>query len=387
MRIGVGWTAVAGAVAALACTPSEEREAPPLASRPDTAEETAAAAEPVSFALETVVEGLETVWDMTWGPDGILWISERGGRISRVDVAARTVERVGQLQVTERGESGLMGLALHPDFPAAPWVYAVHSYSAGGGIRNRLVRMRWEGGRLGAPQTLLDDVPGGTNHDGSRLAFGPDGMLYMTTGDAGSARLAQDRGSLAGKILRLTPEGRPAPGNPFGDAIFSLGHRNPQGLVFHPETGALYASEHGPDTDDEVNLIERGRNYGWPDVRGFCDSASERAFCAANAVVEPVEAWTPTVAVAGADFYRGDRFPEWRGSLLVTALRGESLFRLTLTPDGRRAASSERLLQGELGRIRDVAVGPDGAVYLATSNRDGRGRPARGDDRIVRLVP
>jgi glucose/arabinose dehydrogenase len=247
--------------------------------------------------------------------------------------------------------------------------------------------MRWEGGRLGTPQTLLDDVPGGTNHDGSRLAFGPDGMLYMTTGDAGNARLAQDRSSLAGKILRLTPDGRPAPGNPFGDAVWTLGHRNPQGLVFHPGTGVLYATEHGPNTDDEVNLIERGRNYGWPDVRGYCDSGGERDFCAANEVVEPVEAWTPTVAVAGADFYDGDVFPEWRGSLLVTALRGESLFRLTLTSDGRRAASTERLLEGELGRIRDVLVGPDGTVYLATSNRDGRGRPRGGDDRIVRLTP
>jgi glucose/arabinose dehydrogenase len=324
---------------------------------------------------------------MAWTPDGELWISERGGRISRVDLGARRATPVGELPVTERGESGLMGIAFHPDFPGTPWVYAAHSYAAGGGVRNRLVRMRYDGSRLEAPETLLDGLPGNANHDGSRLAVGPDRMLYMTTGDAGSAQLAQDRGSLAGKVLRLTLDGAPAPGNPFGTAVWSYGHRNPQGLVFRPGTDVLYASEHGPNSDDEVNVIERGRNYGWPTVRGFCDTADERAFCAANDVVEPVTTWTPTIGTAGADFYHGDVFPQWRGNLLVTSLRGESLFRIELGADGRRAATIERLLQGELGRIRDVLVGPDGALYLATSNRDGRGNPRAGDDRVVRLLP
>ncbi len=239
---------------------------------------------------------------------------------------------------------------------------------------------------MGPPQTLIDGIPGARNHDGSRLAFGQDGFLYVTTGDAGSARSAQDMNSLAGKILRVSVDGRPAPGNPFGNSIWTSGHRNPQGLVFQPGTGRLYAIEHGPATDDEVNVIVGGGNYGWPAVAGFCDQSDERAYCAAHAVVEPVEAWTPTVGTSGADFYGANAIPGWRGSLLVTSLRGAALWRIQLSPDGRRSVRSERLLQGQLGRLRDVLVGSDGAVYLATSNRDGRGSPGPDDDRIVRLV-
>ena len=337
--------------------------------------------------VETVAKGLRTVWDMVWAPDGEMWISERGGRISRVDVGSGRVTVVGEVAVTEVSESGLMGLALHPDFPSTPLVYAVHSYRGDGGIRNRLVRMSYREGRLGPPETLLDGLGGAGNHNGSRLAVGPDRLLYMTMGDAGDRDRAQDQRSLSGKILRLTLDGKPAPGNPFGNEVWSWGHRNPQGLVFQPGTGALYASEHGPDSDDEINRIERGRNYGWPEVAGFCDRQEERRFCQANGVVEPVQAWTPTVGISGADFYAGDLISGWRGSLLATSLRGASLFRVPLTPDGRRSTGSERLLQGELGRLRDVLVGPDGAVYLATSNHDGRGRPGPEDDRIVRLRP
>lgn len=342
----------------------------------------------VALGVETVAASLETVWDMTWGPDGQIWITERSGRISRVHVGTGEVTLVGELSVAEVSESGLMGLALHPDFPDEPWVYAVHSYRAGDDdIRNRLVRMRYVGDRLGAPETLIDGIAGNGNHNGARLAVGPDRLLYMSMGDAGERSRAQDRSSLNGKILRLTLDGDPAPGNPFDDEVWSWGHRNPQGLAFQPGTNVLYAVEHGPSTDDEVNRIERGRNYGWPLVRGFCDTPEEAEFCAGNDIVEPVEAWTPTVGTAGADFYDSDVIPGWRGSLLVTALRGESLFRITLTPDGHQAASTERLFEGELGRLRDVLVAPDGAVYLATSNRDGRGDPAEDDDRIVRVTP
>lgn len=336
--------------------------------------------------VETVAGDLDTVWDMTWGPGGEIWFTERGGRVSTVDPESGVVTVVGEIDVRERGEGGLMGLALHPDFPQVPWVYAAHTYDTGGGAGNRLVRMRFQDGRLETPETLLDGLAGAGNHNGSRLAIGPDRMLYMTMGDAGRRSRAQDREDLNGSILRLTLEGAPAPGNPFGNEIWTWGHRNPQGLAFQPGTGRLYAAEHGPDTDDEVNLVEAGGNYGWPEVRGYCDTPEEREFCRSAEVVEPVEAWTPTVGIAGADFYRGDAIPGWDGSLLVTSLRGASLFRLTLGGDGRRAVSTERLLQGELGRLRAVLVGPDGAVYLATSNRDGRGRPGAGDDRIVRLT-
>lgn len=331
-----------------------------------------------SAQVQTVASGLDTPWDLAWGPDGAMWFTERPGRVSRVDVATGKVTLVGEIEVAEVSESGLMGMAFHPDFASQPYVYFAHSYRALLGVRNRLIRMRYVSGHLTEPETLLDDIPGAGNHNGSRLAIGPDRMLYMTTGDAGDAAAAQNRKSLAGKILRLTLDGKPAPGNPFGNPIWSYGHRNPQGLAFQPGTDVLYAVEHGPSEADEVNVIDRGGNYGWPEVRGACDGETERTFCVANHVTEPVVEFTPTLGTAGAAF-------DGPGTLLVTALAGGVLLRITLTPDGRRAASVERLHQGEFGRIRDVLVGLDGAVYIATSNRDGRGSPAASDDRILRV--
>ncbi len=354
---------------------------------------TNAAADPAApggaLRVETVVTGLDTPWDLAWGPDGYVWVSERPGRIWRVDPATGERTLVGELDVTEAGESGLMGLAFHPDFATEPWVYAAHSYRRGGGIRNQLVRMRYDGSRLGPPEPLLLEIPGNQIHDGSRLAVGPDGLLYMTTGDAGDGSRAQDLGSTAGKILRLTLDGRPAPGNPFGSAVYSYGHRNPQGLAFHPVTGRLYEAEHGPGESDEVNLIREGGNYGWPDVHGACDGGSraEAEFCREHEVVEPLAEWTPTVALSGLAVYTSDRIPEWTGSLLVTSLGGNTLFRLGLSEDGAAVVEREELYRGQFGRLRDVLVAPDGIVYLATSNRDGRGRPADTDDRILRISP
>jgi glucose/arabinose dehydrogenase len=338
----------------------------------------ALAPETQALQVRTVASGLDTPWDLAWGPDGDLWVTERPGRISRVSVATGQVTLLGELKVAEVSESGLMGMAFHPDFSAQPYVYLAHSYRSAFGIQNRLVRMRYANGRLTDPQTLLDDIPGAGNHNGSRLVIGPDRMLYVTTGDAGDGSRSQDLKSLAGKVLRLTLDGKPAPGNPFGNAVWSSGHRNPQGIAFQPGTAALYSAEHGPSEADEVNVVERGRNYGWPEVRGACDTDAERTFCAANTVMEPVAEFTPTLGVAGAAFVSRD-------TLLVTALSGRVLLRITLTSDGRRAAHIERLHAGEFGRIRDVLVGPDGAIYVATSNRDGRGSPAVDDDRILRI--
>ena len=345
---------------------------------------------PTELRVETVVTGLDTPWDLAWGPDGQIWVSERGGRISRVNPTTRQRTTAGQVpDVVESGESGLMGLAFHPEFATQPFVYAAHTYATGGGLRNRLVRMRWDGQTLGSPEVLLTNIPGSGIHDGSRLVFGADRLLYMTTGDAASADLAQDRASLAGKVLRLTPTGQPAPGNPFGSAVYSVGHRNAQGLVFHPTTGTLYVTEHGPGDNDEVSVIVAGRNYGWPTVHGFCDDdiGNERNFCQANDVVEPLAAWTPTIAPAGADIYVADLIPQWKGSLLFTSLKGTALYRLALSADGLRVTSRETLFQGRFGRLRDVLVAPDGTVYLATSNRDGRGSPSAEDDRIIRVRP
>ena len=339
---------------------------------------------------ETLVTGLDTPWDLAWGPDGRIWVTERGGRISRVDPESGQRTTAGQVpDVAQSGESGLMGLTFHPDFGTQPYVYVAHSYLQNGSLRNRLVRMRWDGQSLGTPEVLLANIPASSIHDGSRLAIGPDRLLYMTTGDASNGDLAQDRSVHAGKVLRLTLSGQPAPGNPFGTAIYSYGHRNPQGLVFHPTTGALYSTEHGPSDNDEVNIVLAGRNYGWPTVHGTCDDdiGSERAFCQANNVVEPIATWTPTIAPSGADFYTANLIPQWKGSLLFTSLKGSALYRLTLSADGQRVTAKETLFDDQFGRLRDVLVTPDGSVYLATSNRDGRGNPSADDDRIIRIRP
>lgn len=356
--------------------PDAERTAPPLQWQRQ-------------LRVETLVTGLDTPWDLAWGPDNLIWVTERPGTISRVNPRTGAIARVGRLDVTERGESGLMGLAFHPDFPQTPYVYLAHSYSSLGRIRNRLVRLRFDGTALGDPVTLLEGIPGNSNHNGSRLTVGPDRMLYMTTGDAGRAARAQDRGSVAGKVLRFQLDGRRPAGNPFDSFVYSYGHRNPQGIVFHPQTGDLYIAEHGPETNDEVNRVVLGGNYGWPAVHGFCDGdrRGEESYCRANEVVEPVTVWTPTVGVSGADFYDSDLIPGWRGNLLVTSLQGGTLFRLVLSVDGGEVVQREALFRNQFGRLRDVLVGPDGGVYLATSNRDGRGNPAPSDDRILRILP
>jgi len=341
------------------------------------------------FHFETLTSKLDTPWDLEWGPDGFIWFTERKGTVSRVHTVSGQITRVGQIDVVEVSESGLMGMAFHPDFATQPYVYLVYSYESDRGIQNRLVRMRYNGTSLSSQEILLDQIPGGRNHNGSRLAVGPDRLLYMTTGDARNSSLSQNRDSLAGKVLRLTLEGRPAPGNPFGNTVYSYGHRNPQGIVFHPETGALYITEHEPSDNDEVNRIIMGGNYGWPKVRGFCDGDvwGEKAFCNRHRVMEPMAAWTPTVAPSGLDFYNAGLIPGWKGSLLFTTLRGKALFRLQLSADGNRVVEREVHFKGQFGRLRDVLVGPQGELYLATSNRDGRGRPGSRDDRILRLKP
>ena len=315
------------------------------------------------FDATVVTSGLDTPWDMTWGPDSIIWVSERGGHISRVDPKSGRRTKAGEVSdVAQRGEGGLMGIALHPDFPRVPWLYAMHTYD-GGGTHNRLVRLRWTGSRLEGQQTLIDGMPGGYIHNGSRIAVGPDRMLYITTGDAGSAGVAQDSTSLAGKILRLDLEGKAPADNPFRSPVWSWGHRNGQGLVFH--NGMLYETEHGPGSNDEVNLIRKGGNYGWPnaDARG----------------VAALTSWTPTVAIAGADFLGDD--------LLATSLSGRTLWRMTLSSDGTRITNRTPILSGVYGRLRDVLVAGNGDIYICTSNRDGRGAPADSDDRIIRLTP
>ena len=329
--------------------------------------------------VEEVVGGLEVPWALAFLPDGSFLVSERPGRILWVQGGRASL--YAELPVYHRGESGLLGLALHPQFPREPYLYAYRTVEEGG-LRNQVVRLRHQGNRGVLDRVVLDGIPARSHglHSGGRLAFGPDGMLYVTTGEVYERELAQDLSSLGGKVLRITPEGKPAPGNPFLNRsgarpeIYSYGHRNPQGLAWHPRTGELFASEHGPSGEqgfgyDEVNLVVPGGNYGWPQVVGRGDDPRYR---------DPLYFWPEGFPPGNLAF--------WRGDLYVAGLRGQALLRLVLEGDKGhwRVARVETALSG-FGRLREVRVGPDGALYVTTSNRDGRGQVRPNDDKVLRL--
>ncbi len=334
----------------------------------------------------TLISGLDTPWEILWGPDNFLWFTERQGTVSRMDPAngQRTIILTID-DVFEYGEGGLLGMALHPDFQVQPYVYLVYNYTSGSSIKERLVRYSWDGNSLANQETLIEGISANSYHDGSRLVFGPDGKLYMSTGDAGNTGNSQNMNSLSGKILRINPDGSVPDDNPFsGSYVWSSGHRNAQGLTFSPD-GILYSSEHGPDTDDELNIIETGRNYGWPQVAGFCDLPAETDFCNENNVREPLVVWTPTLAVAGISHYDHPDIPEWQNSILMTSLKAGKLVSLKLSGNGMAVVEQADWFVNHYGRLRDICVSPDGRVFLAVSNRDGRGTPRPGDDRIVEI--
>ena len=338
-------------------------------------------ADGVRFTVETIATALEIPWSMAFAPDGRLFITERPGRVRILDIGAGASELALTLDdVYTQGEAGLLGLALDPQFSDNGLVYLYQSARlAGGGEVNRVVRYREVGSRLAERVVLLDNIPAAPIHDGGRLRFGPDGLLYITTGDAASTELAQDLASTAGKILRINRDGTTPGGNPFGSPIYSYGHRNPQGVNWHPVTGDLWASEHGSSGNDEVNVIDSAANYGWPQIEGSLGMAGMRT---------PITFYNPAIAPSGASFYRGDRFPLFANNLFIGTLRGTHLLRLVVDSSRQRqVVSQERLLEGRFGRIRDVVTGPDGYLYFCTSNRDGRGSPTSTDDRIVRIVP
>ena len=324
--------------------------------------------------VETMVSGLEVPWALAFAADGTLYLTERPGLIRVVKNGRLDPKAVATLTVAARGESGLMGLALDPDFAKNGHLYTCYTMERGsGGLINRVVRLTVRGGLGTDEQMLIDEMPGNVFHDGCRLKFGPDGKLYVTMGDAGQDKLAQRRDSLAGKILRINADGSVPADNPFqGSPVWTLGHRNPQGLAWDGRS-RLFASEHGPSGfpggHDEINLIQPGKNYGWPEVYG---KAGDSRFV--NPLVESGrDTWAPSgIAILGDQLY-------------VTALRGKRLLRFRLSGDG--VVADGDWLKGTHGRLRDVVVGPDGALYVATSNRDGRGSPASEDDRILRVWP
>lgn len=331
--------------------------------------------------VEVWAGGLEIPWSLLFLPGGRALVSERPGRIRLIKDGK--VLPYAQVDVAHAGEGGLMGLALHPEFPEKPYIYAMHTYyGKDGALYNRVIRLRDEGSRGTFDRVILDGIPGGRAHDGGRIAFGPDGMLYITAGETFRSGLAQDMGSLGGKILRVTPEGEIPADNPFkGSPIYSLGHRNPQGLAWRGDT--LFSSEHGPSgeagqfANDEINIIKKGANYGWPEVIGAPGL---------KPYTDPIVVWKKTTPPSGMTFYEGGLLKRLRGDLFVATLRSECLVRIRLD-EQNRVKAIERWFSGRYGRLRDVAVGPDGAIYFLTNNMDGRGIPREGDDRIYRMTP
>lgn len=329
-------------------------------------------------------------WEIDFAPDGRIFFTERGGALRVIDKGKLIEEPVIQINgsLYKQGEAGLLGFTLDPQFERNGYIYVCHTYVRDSQPFNRVVRLKEQGGKAVLDKVLLDNLPGNRIHDGGRVKFGPDGMLYITNGDADDRPAAQDVTKLAGKIFRIAKDGSVPPDNPFpGSPVYSLGHRNPQGLAWHPETKRLYSSEHGQTAHDEINLIEAGANYGWPLVEG--DETEVKPADAGKKGPGPLKApvvhsggvtWAPS----GMTFV--SRGP-WKGDLLVANLRGTQVLHVVLAQDGKSAHSVEPLLAGELGRLRTVAEAPDGSLYALTNNRDGRGQPQMDDDKIIRLIP
>lgn len=328
-----------------------------------------------NLKTRVVNSSLNFPWEILWGPDNLIWFTEREGRVSKLDPQTGQVTPVATIAevASTTNFNGLMGMALHPQFSSNPYVYLIYNYFSGTGeYLEKIVRFTYDGTTLVAPMTLVDGIVGKIGgdfiHNGARLVIGSDMKLYASTGDADRRfEFPQNTASLNGKILRVNLDGTIPADNPFGNAVWAIGQRNPQGLVFGTG-GKLYSSMHGESTNDEVNIILKGRNYGWPFVEGFCDTPEEESFCTANNVVEPIFAWTPTIAPSGMEYYNQQAISQWKNSLLLAVLKDKRLIQLKLTDDGSMVEGVHDYFVNQFGRLRDVAISPDGKVYLCTDN-------------------
>jgi glucose/arabinose dehydrogenase len=337
--------------------------------------------EKLKFQVVVVTEGLERPWGLAFLPDGRMLITERPGRLRIVKngvLDPRPVE--GLPAISETGQGGLLDIALHPDFENNQLIYLSYAAAGEGGFGTEVARARLAGHRLDDLQVIFRALPKsrGGRHFGSRFAFGPDGLLYISLGERGKRPNAQDLGTHPGSIVRIRDDGSVPADNPFVNRagarpeIYTYGNRNPQGMAFQPGTGRLWAQEHGPQGGDEVNVIKVGVNYGWPVITygrnyGFGTKIGEGTH--KPGMAQPALQWTPSIAPSGMAFYDGEKFPGWKGNLFVGALKFELLVRLEV--EGERIVHEERLLEDVLGRIRDVRAGPDGFLYLLTDESDG----------------
>jgi glucose/arabinose dehydrogenase len=342
----------------------------------------------VKFQVETVAANLEVPWAIAFAPDNRTFFTERPGRVRVIENGKLRSDPVFTVpDVEPSSESGLMDLSLHPNFAANKFLYLAYAYR-GDGKRVRVVRYKFADNKLIEPKTIIEDIPAAPNHAGTRARFGPDGKLYVTTGDATDKEIAQETDSLGGKTLRLNDDGTVPADNPFvadkrfRPEIWTVGHRNAQGLAWQPGSNLMFQTEHGPSGfdgpggGDEVNIVERGKNYGWAEIHHKQNKSG---------LESPLLEYTPSCAPASGMFSSGKVFPEFKGNFFFGCLRGERIIRVVL--DGRKVVKQENLFEDKYGRIREIAEAPDGSIYFSTSNRDGRGSATKEDDRILRLVP
>ncbi len=342
--------------------------------------------------------GLDIPWSLVPGPDNWLYFTEQKGTIKRIHTKNGKQQLLATVpNVFYRKSTGLLSMVMHPDFEDNPHLY-VHYTSAAKDkdlmdrVFSKIVRYTLKDSILDNAQIIFDSIPGSTYHNGSRMLI-YQGKLWIGTGDAGDTKSTQNKETLNGKILRLNLDGSIPADNPYpNNPVWSVGHRNPQGLT--QGNNRMYASEHGPNNDDEVNLIRKSQNYGWPDVHGFCDLENEKKYCETTVTQEPLFAWTPTIATAGMCFYDHPAIPEWNNSLLLTTLKAQSLRVLELDRQGENITKERFFFQNVLGRLRDIAIGSEGELYLATSNMDGHqgyqpwlydSLPKSKGDRIIKI--
>jgi glucose/arabinose dehydrogenase len=340
------------------------------------------------FKVTTVVEGLEYPWGMAFLDKDRILVTERPGRLRLIEKGVLNSTPVAGLPpIAAEGQGGLLDVVLHPDYRENGWIYFSYVASGEGGIGTEVARARLNGMQLEQRQTLfrMEHKSRGGQHFGSRLVFDREGFLFITLGERGGRSRAQQLNDHGGSVIRLNADGTVPADNPFYKVegarpeIYSYGHRNPQGLALHPATGEVWLHEHGPQGGDELNWIRPGRNYGWPVITygvnyGTGTKIGEGTHKAG--MEQPLYYWVPSIAPSGMAFYTGDRFPKWNGDLFIGSLKFQLLVRLEL--DGRKVIREERLLKGELGRIRDVREGPDGYLYLLTDAPNGK---------LVRLEP
>ncbi len=324
--------------------------------------------------IEVVASNLEVPWAIDFADDGRIFFTERVGRVRVIDDGKLIEEPVFTKDVARVSEAGMLGLALDPNFVENEQIYVYYTYENNGKLWNRVSKLTKSGSGGYGEKILIDNIPAAGIHDGGSIKFGPDGKLYITTGDAAVPDLAQNLNSLAGKILRINSDGSIPKDNPFPNSpVYSYGHRNPQGLAWHPVTKELYATEHGPTGNDEINIIKAGGNYGWP-----LEQCSKSEF---EEYIDAIVCYQVSVAPSGATFYSSDKFP-YGNDLFFGTLRGAHVEHVIFESGSIKLGD---FLEG-FGRIRDVVEGPDGYLYIATSNRDGRGEPAPDDDKILRIT-